>query len=361
VAAAAAELEALRPPPPPPPPVVERPQVDTLGPMNRLLAAEAAVAAAGQRLDEDRRVNAALTVRAEAAQQGVNFVAPPVAVLAAAVVLALVAGYLAVLVGELRTPRVADAPEVERETGRRVLAVVGPSAPAPERTRRRADERTPDALDPTADAYRLLYLHMSPTGASLPVVTVTGEEPAVVAIVAANLAAAAAEYARSTLLVDADLQHGLVAPALRTRPAPGVAELLRGDAGWPDAVTSAVFGRERVVDVVPAGLPMAAADEPLPDDAFRRDLLRLARRYDLTVLATPLAHAVKGSQSILPAPDVVLCVRAPDTTLVDLRVAVDALHGAGLRVQGVVLWDDDPPAVERYSGAEWRARAGSRE
>ena len=357
VAAAAAEVEALRPAAPPPPRIVERPQVDTLGPLQRVVTAEETVRQAEERLDDARRVNAALAARATEARRAVDFVAPPLAVFTAAAVLALVAGYLVVLVGELRTPRVSDELEIERETGRRVLAVVRPGEPTPERGRRRADERSPDVLEPAADAYRLLYLHISPTGASLPMITVTGDEPEVVATVAANLAAAAAEDARSTLLLDADLATGLVASALQVRPAPGVSELLRGETGWADVVTSAMFGRERVVDVVPAGRPIARAREPVPDDAFRRDLLRLARRYDLTVVAAPVVHAARGAHSVLPAPDVVLCVRAAATRLHDLRTAVDALQRAGLRLQGIVLWDDDLPAIEPYAPAEWRARA----
>jgi Mrp family chromosome partitioning ATPase len=357
VAAAATELAALRPPALPPPPVVERPMVDTLAPLQRVVTAEETLRDAERRLEMDRRVNAGLTARAEEARRGVDFVAPPFAVFTAAGVLALVAGYLAVLVAELRTPRVADEEEVERETGRRVLAVVRHTAPSPERGRRRADERTPDVLEPASDAYRLLYLHISPTGASLPIVTVTGDEPAVVATVAANLAAASAEDARSTLLLDADLTGGIVASALRVRPAPGVSELLRDEASWSDVVTAAVFGRERVVDVIPAGRPIPRGREPAPGDAFRLDLLRMARRYDLTVVTAPLSHAARGARSILPSPDVILCVRAAATRVHDLRTAVDALHGAGLRVQGVVLWDDDLPTLEPYSPAEWRARA----
>ncbi len=356
-AAATAGLEELRPPPPPPTPaVVARPDVDTLGPLNRVVAAEQALLAARQRLEGDRSLNEALAARARSAQQAANFVAPPGAILAAAIVLALVAGYTAALVAELRDPLVADAAEVERETGRRALAVVRPSEPMPERTRRRADERTPDLIDPSDDAYHLLYLHISPTGAALPVVTVTGLEPAVVAAVAANLAAAAAQDARTPLLVDADLEAGLVAGALRVRPAPGVNELLRGEAAWSEVVASAMFGRERTVDVVPAGMPTLEGRRPEPDDAFRRDLLRVSRRYDLTVVAAPLEHAARGARSVLPAPDVVLCVRAAVTRLRDVRIAVDSLQGAGLRVQGVVIWDDALPSLTPMSAAEWRAR-----
>jgi tyrosine-protein kinase Etk/Wzc len=345
VAAAVRALDALHPEPPPPPPPVERPEVDTLTPMRAVLAAERAQGAAERNLAQARATNARLVVRAEQARRGANFIAPPLAVLGAALVLALAAGFTAALVAELRAPRVADAAEVERETHRRVLAVVRPSAPVPDRDRRRADVRTLDLLDPMADAYRMLYLHISPTGAALPIVTVTGDEPAVLAAVAANLAAAAAEDARSTLLLDADVGAGLVASALRVRRAPGVSELLRGEAAWPDTVTSAVFGRERVVDIVPAGRALPHGRQPEPDDAFRLELQRLARRYDLTVLTAPLAHACRGATSILPAPDVILCARAAATPVRHLRSAVAALQGAGLRVQGVVLWDEALPEI----------------
>src|SRR5699024_1290751 len=94
-AAAAAAIDSLRVPPPPPPRPVVRVAVDTLGPLERVVAAETALRDAERRLEGDRRTNAALAARAEEARRGMDFVAPPLAVLAAAVVLALVAGYLA--------------------------------------------------------------------------------------------------------------------------------------------------------------------------------------------------------------------------------------------------------------------------
>lgn len=340
VTEAAAALQAMEPPPVPVAAVVERPPVDTMGPLQRVVDAERARAAAERLLDSQRRANSALAERAEEARAGANFIAPPAAVLGAALVVALVAGYLWVLVGELRVPLVADAAEVERETGHRTLAVVSSEGGPTERNRRRADERSPDVLEPLVDAYRLLHMHISPTGASLPVVTITGDEPAGVARVSANLAAAAAAEARGVLLMDADLESGELAAALRVRPTPGLAELLRGDADWTDVVTSSIFGREQVVDVIPAG-GRTRGRVPPPDDAFRHDLQRIARRYDLTVVSAPLAHACLGATSLLPAPDVILCVHAAVTRISDLRAAVAALHGAGLRLQGMVLMDGD--------------------
>ncbi|HEX5581308.1 MAG TPA: hypothetical protein VFX39_06980 [Gemmatimonadaceae bacterium] len=343
---AADALRALELPPPAPVAVVERPPVDTLGPLQRVVGAEEEVRRAEAALATVRQTNERLVQRATEAQQAANFVAPPMAILGAAVVLALVAGYAAVLVGEVRRPRVADAAEVERECGCRVLAVVRPGVVPLERDRRRGDERTPDLLSPNADSYRLLYLHLSPVGESVPFVTVTGSDPSVVAAVAANLAAAAAQDARSPLLVDADLATGAAGGLMRVRPAPGMTELLRGEAEWSETIRSALFGRERVVDVIPAGAPVRTGREPAPDPAFRQDMLRMARRYDLTVVAAPLAHVVQGARSILLAPDVLLCARASDTPIHDLQDSLAALHGAGLRIHGVVLWDGDAPHLD---------------
>ncbi len=338
VTAATAALNALKPPPAPVVEVVERPPVDTIAPMERVGTAERAHDALVQRLENQRRVNAALAERAEAARSGASFIAPPAAVLAAALVVALVAGYLWVFIGELRTPLVADGAEIERETGYRTLAVIDSGSEAPaERGRRLADELSPDVLDPISGAYQLLYLHISPTGASLPVVAITGGEPSIVARVAANLAAAAAAEARAVLLVDADLKNGALAAALRVRTGPGVSELLRGEVGWAESIASSLFGRDQVVDIIPAGARVRGR-RPAANDAFRRDFERVASRYDLTVVCAPLDQPGRSFSSPVPASDVILCVHAAVTRLADLRTAVEELRGEGMQLQGVVLW-----------------------
>lgn len=349
VASAQRALVALEPPAAPPPTViVERPPVDTMTPLRRVAGAEQAQRSARDGLEMVRRTNAALQERAETARQGANFIAPPMAVLGAALVLALVAGYLWVLVDELRRPRVADAAEVERETGLRTLTVVTPGDGQQGRLRRHSDESAPDVLDMGEGVYRTLHLRISPIGAALPAVAITGHEPTVIAAVAANLAAAAAAEARETLLVDADRRSGLLAGALHVRPAPGVAELLRGEVAWSDALTSAIFGRELVVDVIPAGgtsrgAPPATAAAV---DDLRGELRRIVRRYDLTVVTTSPEDARQDGTGILPAPDVLLTATAGVTSLAQLRAAVATLRGAGLSIQGAVLWDGDLPGIE---------------
>ncbi len=338
VTAATAAVKALEPAPAPVVQVVERPPVDTIGPTERLAAAERTHDGLAQRLENQRRINAALAERAEAARSGASFIAPPAAVLAAALVVALVAGYLWALIGELRTPLVADGAEIERETGYRTLVVIDSGSDAPaERGRRQADELSPDVLDQVSGDYQLLYLHISPTGASLPVVTITGGEPGIVARVAANLAAAAAAEARAVLLLDADLKNGALASALRVRSGPGVSELLRGEVGWAESIASSLFGRDQVVDIIPAGAHVRGR-RPAANEAFRRDFERVAGRYDLTVVCAPLEQPGRGFSSPVPATDVILCAHAAVTKLADLRASVEELRGADMRLQGVVLW-----------------------
>ena len=82
----------------------------------------------------------------------------------------------------------------------------------------------------------------------------------------------------------------------------------------------------------------------------------MARRHDLTVVAAPLTDAPVGEGWVVPVADVLLTVRAGVTPLERLRATVAALRGAGLRIQGAVVWDGDSPTIERYAPARRRVR-----
>jgi len=355
------ELAVLRPPAPPATTAASA-AVDTTAPLAALAGAGAEAAAAQQALADAQRRNQELEARAERARQLANVSAPPVALLFAALVLGLVAGSGAGLVAELRRPRVADAREAARVADTRVLAVIRPRPPVPERMRRRADHELPPLLDPQAETSRLLYLHFAASGNTLPLITVTGEEPGVVATVAANLAAAAAADARSTLLVDGDLEACAVAGVMRVPPEPGLAAIVEGTVDWARAIVTRSVGRDRALDVVPAGAWFggdggdggdrgdggsfpAALPDAMVAETMRRDLARLARRYDLAVLVAPSTLAELGGASPLPSPDVLLCARTAHTRLANLARLARSLRGAGTRIRGVVLWDAEPPHV----------------
>ena len=189
-------------------------------------------------------------------------------------------------------------------------------------------------------------------------VTVTGDDPDIHAVVAANIAAAAGGEGRGTLLVDGDLSRSPIAAIFGAPPVPGLAEIIQKKAGWPEALEPIAIARELSLDLVPSGRKGSAEITNEDSDRIRRDLGRMARRYDVMVLNAPLTHVRLGARSMLPAPDLLLCARIGHTTLSGLTDSMSALRAAGTRVAGLVLWaGEDPriPVSTASSRAESRA------
>ncbi|HEY8166173.1 MAG TPA: hypothetical protein VIF83_11525 [Gemmatimonadaceae bacterium] len=342
-AVARSQLAVLRPAAPLPQPQM---RVDTMPYLARKVNAQRAYAGAVRALAEMRATNRRIDEQASRARELANVGAPPLAMLGAAMVLALAIGFGASFGGELRRPHVADAREAEQVTGARVLTVVRPGEVMAERSRRQADVEAPPLIDIISESYRRLYLHLAATGADVPVVTVAGEDAAIVATVAANLAAAAAFEARSTLLVDVDPTTAAIARVLRVRPNPGLANIIAGSAGWGESIVSTTIGRDRPLDVLPSGTRRAGMPSPEVTERVRGDFARMERRYDLIVIASPIAYLLQRMTTIIPSPDVVLCARVAHTRIADLRRSVEKLREMNLRVHGIVLWDDDQPQIE---------------
>lgn len=338
----ARELASITPAAPSPAPVVV---VDTARAVAARDAAAARLEGATRALSEARARNAALDRRAALARDLENVVAPPIAMLAASLILGLVLGFGIAFFLEVRQPRVADVREAERLTGTRVIYIAPPDAPDPERTRRQADRDAPPTIDTSGDVYRLLYLHLAARGEHVSIVTVTGDEPHVAAVLGANLAALSAYDARSTLLVDADFETAGVTGALGVRPFPGLSEAIAATADWSEVITSPIVGRSASLDVIPLGNAEGLAIDENIAVAVRLHLIRLARRYDMVVLVTTLDHALSGTRSLLPAPDVVLCAREGHTTLAEMVHTVGRLRAVGTRVRAIALWRGDLPHV----------------
>jgi len=271
--------------------------------------------------------------------------------LAAALVLALTVGFAASFVYELRRPTVADSREAEQVTGVRVLSVIAPAAVVAERSRRQADVLGPPLIDVVSESYRRLYLHLAATEANIPIVTVVGDDAAIVATVASNIAAAAAYEARSTLLVDVDPATSTIANVFRVRSNPGLVDIVAGRADWSDAITQAVVGRDRTLDILPSGTSRSVEASAETVERIRGDFARMERRYDLIVIAAPIAYALRNAGSIIPGPDIVLCARVSHTRIAKLRTTVEQLRAMDLRIHGLVLWDDDLPVIETQEEA----------
>lgn len=339
------QLMLLRPAAPPP---AARPQVDTSRYLAERALNERVYADAVRSLAQMRAVNQRIDQETERARDLANVGAPPLAMLAAALVLALTLGFGASLFLELKMPTIADAREAEQVTGVRVLSVIEPTEISAERSRRQADIVAPPLIDVVSESYRRLYLHLAATEANVPIVTVAGDDAAIVATVAANIASAAAYEARSTLLVDVDPTTSTIASVFRIPSNPGLAGIVSGASDWPESIVQVVVGRDRVLDVLPSGARRAGAPDPAAAQRIRGDFARMERRYDLIVIAAPTAYVQHRRASIIPAPDVVLCARVAHTKLARLKEEVETLRDMNLRIHGIVLWNDDLPVIEAH-------------
>jgi len=320
--------------------------VDTARLLAQRSTAQQSYSAAVRQVEQISSKNSRIDRESARARELSNVGAPPWAMLAAAVVLALAVGFAASFGTELKRPHIADPREAEQVSGARVLTVIKPPEVVVERSRRQADVEAPPLIDVVSESYRTLYLHIASVEASVPIVTITGDDPGIVATVAANLAASAAYEARSTLLVDVDPTTCSVASVLRIRPDPGLSGVITGSATWPEAIVPTTIGRDRPLDVLPSGTRRSGLPEPSVVEEVKKELTRMQRRYDFIIIAAPTSYVQRSVSSIIPAPDVILCARIAHTTVGGLKTAVDSLRGADMRIHGLVLWDAEMPQLE---------------
>jgi hypothetical protein len=271
--------------------------------------------------------------------------APPGALLGAALIIGIALGFGVAFVDELRRPRISDAHEAERVTGVRVLATVQPRPRDPDRMRRSTDKLAPPYFDPAAAHYQLTYLHLARTGASRLVLTVVAADPNIAAVVAMNVAAIAADEARSTILIDTDVKSASIAAALRCHAEPGLADVIQQRIDWSEVTTQTMVGRDRVIDIIPSGISPGGLDRGAVVNLFRQEGARLARHYEAIVVVGDVAVSEAGLPGALPVPDTVICARAGHTRLSDLEAALDSVRRGGGTPSGIVLWDAAAPVL----------------
>lgn len=321
------------------------PLADTASVLASREAAWVAYESARRTLAQARAENA--QVAEAAARERARAQLAPLPVLAAgAIVLAVALAFAVWLIDEMRSPRVADAPEAERLTDLRVLGVARQRAVPADRSRRAADRTIPPALDPTFDAYRVVAWHLSSLWPKDGIVTVTGDDPLVAATVAANLAAVLANDARVTLLIDADLEGEPVRALLGLPASPGLAAVLQNRRKWSETLLGVPVGRGRTLDVLPAG-GRSAPLGPAESQALVGEIQRAARRHDATIVVASLAWAKR----FRAGDDVVVCATQTATRLATLARTVASLIDVGARVRGVVLWEGRVPRPARPGAA----------
>ena len=334
--------------------VATTPSVDTAGWVAERDSARSLVSEATSALEQTRSKSKAYDNDLVRVKEQAKFNAPPVALLAAALVFGIVLGFGSAFFDEMNRPRVGDEHEVERVTGARVLATIRPRPRDPDRRRRLADKQAPPYFDPAADSYQLTYLHVARAGASRLMLTIAAADTGIAAVVGTNVAAIAADEARSTIIIDTEARTAPVAAALRVHAEPGVADIIERHVDWAELTTQAMVGRDRSIDVLPSGIAPAKLDPALVTELFRQEAPRLSRHYEAIIIVTSIEQALAGLPGALAIPDTILCARVGYTRIQALRAAIDGVRAAGGNPLGIVLWDAVPPALpspEHVAGA----------
>jgi Mrp family chromosome partitioning ATPase len=314
------------------------PAVDTMVVVRLRASRERDLALVDRLLSDARRANAAL-LEAETERRRSTALAPlPVLVVAAAIIGFAVA-FAFTLLDEFRSPRVADAAEVERLTGSHVVATIRPREIPADRRRRAVDRMVPPVLDPTSDDYRLLALHVAVHLPEEGIVAVVAEQPVLAAVISANLAAMFANEPRETLLVDAMLDDECVAQVLGIHSGPGLGAVIENRRRWSEVLSQIATGRDEAMDVLPSGKPRALPGRA-EAEVLIREVERSARRYDVTIVVIPPNAAYR----MRPGRAVLLCAQLQRTRGRRLARLAASMRDEGAEIMGVVLWDGDAPA-----------------
>jgi Mrp family chromosome partitioning ATPase len=304
-------------------------------------SAQSAVAVANTDLDNARQALELRRQEMERAQEISAISASPFAMIVAAAIFGIVFGFGAALQSELRRPTVADAPEIERVTGVRVMASVVPSAESAEYDRRKSDRLAPGYLDPKSESYQLAYLHVEQSAATPDVIAVLGDDPDICAIVTMNIAAIAAEDARSVLVIDAAGRSDAIRALLPFSASGDLSDLIGGIGTWVDSTAHVSVGRDRLIDVVTGS---RSPDPASLMELIERERPRLGRNYD-TVFVIGALDLVPAIVEKAFVEGTVLTATAGRTRLTELVEATKALREKARQLYGVVLWDAAPPRL----------------
>lgn len=321
------------------------PGIDTMRFARAREIAAVEIANSERDLARARARNRALEERAAAARRIMSLTASPMAMLAAALVLGLALGFAVTLLLEIRSPRIADGAEAEAIALAPVLVTILQRETPPERNRREADQQVPPLIDRGSDAYQRLFSHLVAEPPGVGLIAVVGDDTAVTAVVAANIAAMAAYHARTSLLVDTDFDSHSASAATCVQPAPGVAEFLARRTSWAESLRPVVVGRDRVIEVLPSGLFSGRGTLQGAMNEFKREIALLTRRFDTVILSAPPSRhgAVPAVGSATGS--VLLCLRATRTPVSWIRSLVAELREHGASVRGIVLWDRPDPVL----------------
>ena len=292
--------------------------------------AQARWARAASQLTTTRLRNAGRDRRQVVARDRANRRIPPIAMLAASTVLAMITGFSVSLFTEIARPTVASAREAEAIARCPVTLM-------------RREEFSPETRG--IDPFRMLYLELTAIGARAATVEICGEERAVVATVAGRLALAAATEASATLVVDADAEGSPVAGYYRQRPEPGFTDAVAGVRLWREVTQSVGASNGLSIDIVPGGSLRREEADSATQLSAQREFARFRDEYDFCIAVATSATARARLDGLLQRPFVLICAVVGRTTLASLASETARLSVGGTKPHGVALWDLDIPYI----------------
>lgn len=268
----------------------------------------------------------------------------PAMLLSAGAGIGLLLGLGLALLRGLLVPTLRDSGDVQARLGLPLRAAIPESRRQRGRGLPRWIDRRPQLLSleaPTEPAieslrslrFRIAYAaaHQGPKG-----VLIASPSPGVgKTFISANLAALLAAPGARVLLIEADLRRPRLHEYLPLKPAPGLAEILAGQARFEHAVRREVLPN---LDVLLPGRTSRNPGDLLHTPRLAEFYRGVAGQYDYIVIDSapvlPVVDALALAQ--LPVSTFVVA-RAEQSTLADMQETLQRLRGVGARVDGVLF------------------------
>lgn len=220
---------------------------------------------------------------------------------------------------------VGEIPRAERKLRRTGLAMASRDHPSSGVAAAYQQSRTAIRLSGGEKRYRALLV-TSPTQGNGKTTTVL------------NLALAFALADRRTFVVDGDMRRPRIHEAADLSRAPGLSDVLVGDADWTDAVQAFDVPGRRPLSVLTAGSPVLDPAAIVSLEQFGEVVEAMSKSNEMVIVDAPPVLPVADAAAMAGAVDgVVLVATAGKTTRNQLAETVGILSRADALVIGVLL------------------------
>ncbi len=255
----------------------------------------------------------------------------PLANLVLGLMLGLLIGLPLVLARALLDRSVSDSAGLVEATGEPPLGVIGSSRAGGLLLREHPQSLAAEAFRKLRTAIRFAR----PEAAATSLVVTGPQAGAGASTVAANLALAMVEAGRRVIVVDGNLADPALSKLFGLADAPGLCEVLAGDA---ELETALATGGEAGLQVLPAGKLAEGSGSVLAGPPMVGLLERLEAQADVVIIDAPSVLPFAAAAELAAIADAVLVVaRYGKTKVEEVQQAWQTLEQVGTTVLGVVV------------------------